>query len=109
MSKSERTNVRTHDPVREGDGFSVTWQRTVAGTDYAFNLVTMPGGEKRVFASRFNGYPGGERFACAWDQAAEFTFRTDGTVRTRRYPPRTDHYWTRDAAPERQVRTARTR
>lgn len=93
LGAGARTHVRAYGPVRESDGRAVMWRRAIAGTVYEFSLVTMPDGERRVFASRFNGYPGGPRFACAWDRAAEMTFKADGSTRNRRYPPRTDHSW----------------
>jgi hypothetical protein len=92
---SERSKITEHAPHREGNGSSRTWQRTIQGVLYSFNAVTMPDGERRYFASRFNGYPGGAKFACAWDQAAEMTFYRDGGTRNRRYAPRTDRYWDR--------------
>ena len=42
------------------------------GKDYAFTAVTMRDGERRYFASRFNGYPGGRRFGCAWTPCFEY-------------------------------------
>jgi hypothetical protein len=105
---SARSQITEHAADRPGNGASRTWSRTIGGQAYSFTAVTMPSGERRYFASRFNGYPGGARFACAWDQAAEMTFRTDGTVRNRRFAPRTDHYWTRASQPARsRARTAR--
>jgi hypothetical protein len=101
---SERSKVTEQGPEHEGFGTSRSWSRTIQGIRYSFTAVTMPSGERRYFASRFNGYPGGARFACAWDRAAEMTFLTDGSVRNQRFAPRTDHYWTR---PQRGVRASR--
>jgi hypothetical protein len=56
--------------VRQGD--SRHWRRTIMGKDYAFTAVTMRDGERRYFASRFNGYPGGRRFGCAWTPCFEY-------------------------------------
>jgi hypothetical protein len=104
---SARSQITEHAADRPGNGASRTWSRTIGGQAYSFTEVTMPDGERRYLASRFNGYPGGPRFGCAWDQAASMTFRADGTVRNRRFAPRTDHYWTR---PERdRTRAARQR
>jgi hypothetical protein len=86
---SERSKITEHAPYHAGDGTSRTWSRTIQGVLYSFTAVAMPSGERRYFASRFNGYSGGPRFACAWDQAAEMTFRADGSVRNRRFAPRT--------------------
>lgn len=101
---SERSAITEHEGAREGDGTSRTWSRVIQGTLYSFTAVTMPSGERRYFASRFNGYPGGPQFGCAWDRASETTFRADGSVRSRRFAPRTDHYWTREPARTRASR-----
>lgn len=33
-----------------------TWTRIIAGVPYGFTAVIMPGGERRYFVSRYNGY-----------------------------------------------------
>jgi hypothetical protein len=67
LSVGTRSEVTSHAADRPGNGSSRTWSREIAGTLYAFTLVTMPDGEVRVFVQRFNGYVGGTRFACAWE------------------------------------------
>jgi hypothetical protein len=74
----ERGTVHTTQPSQPGFGTSRTWSRQIAGTLYSFTVVTMPDGEVRWFASRFNGYVGGPSFACAWDQVSARTFRPTG-------------------------------
>jgi hypothetical protein len=43
-----RSEVTSHAADRPGNGSSRTWSREIAGTLYAFTLVTMPDGEVRV-------------------------------------------------------------
>jgi hypothetical protein len=70
---SERSAVYVMEPRMEGFGTSRLWQRTIQGRLYSFTAVLMPNGERRYFASRFNGYSGGPAFACAWDPCFEHT------------------------------------
>lgn len=70
-----RSVVHLRTPDREGNGVSRSWTRTIDGQTYAFTVVTMSSGEIRWFVDRFNGYPGGPTFACAWSPGREWTFR----------------------------------
>jgi len=54
---------------------SVFWKRVIDGTMYRFERVIMPDGERRYIAYRFNGYAGGPRFGCAWEQAHFITVK----------------------------------
>ncbi|HZZ17166.1 MAG TPA: hypothetical protein VFE08_14525 [Candidatus Sulfotelmatobacter sp.] len=62
---NDRSQI-TYTPGHELFGDSKRWTRTIRGKQYRFNAVLMPDGERRYFASVFNGYAGGPRFACAW-------------------------------------------
>lgn len=75
---SERGKVTRHEPSRPGNGSSLTWQRTIQGKPYSFTAVLMPDGERRYFASVFNGYSGGPKFACAWTRVLSWTFKKEG-------------------------------
>lgn len=81
MDISPRTPIITTEPAREGHGTCRRWTRTINGRPYAFNLVTMPNGERRYFVSRYNGYlsdanglptPGATAWGCAWSPAHEW-------------------------------------
>jgi hypothetical protein len=54
-------------------GMSRHWQRELGGKLYSFTAVIMPDGERRYVARRFNGYVGGPKFGCAWDQCFSVT------------------------------------
>lgn len=49
------------------------WMRVLGEELCSFSAVIMPDGERRYFASRFNGYGGGPNFACAWTQCLAVT------------------------------------
>jgi hypothetical protein len=70
-----RSEIYVTEPLREGNGTSRLWSRTIAGVAYSFTAVTMPDGERRYFVSRYNGYRDdgtewgrtiGMQFGCAW-------------------------------------------
>lgn len=56
-----------------GNGVSYYYSRVINGTPYAFTFVLMPNGERRHAVSRYNGYVGGPKFACAWDRVKFIT------------------------------------
>jgi hypothetical protein len=70
-----RGPVRVHGPYMPGFGTSRQWSRTIAGQTYSFTLVTWPTGEIRWHVTRFNGYPGGPTFGCAWSPHRHWTFK----------------------------------
>jgi hypothetical protein len=65
MSKSE--------PGHKGNGTSFRYQRVIFGALYSFTFVVMPDGETRYFVTRYNGYVGGPKFACAWTLVKSIT------------------------------------
>jgi hypothetical protein len=75
-----RSAVHESGPMQPGFGSSRTWTRELNGTLYSFNAVLMPDGERRYFVSRFNGYVGGPKFACAWTPCREWIVKPNGTV-----------------------------
>jgi hypothetical protein len=54
-------------PSRAGNGTTHTVRVERDGVPYYVTRVDFPAGWRRYAARRFNGYAGGERFACAWD------------------------------------------
>jgi hypothetical protein len=77
---SERGQIFRDIPEDPNHGESRIWRRVIQGKQYSFTAVTMPSGELRYFVSRFNGYAGGPRFACAWDRVLEWTFKPRGDM-----------------------------
>ena len=73
-----RGPVRQHSARMPGHGHYISWTRTIAGVPFNFSIVTMPNGDRRYVVSRYNGYTGGLRFACAWTQV-HFITVTPGT------------------------------
>jgi len=72
-----RSPVIDHEPDRPGNGSTRTWSRVLRGVPHGFTAVTMPDGERRYFASRYNGYgddgtdagrESGMRYGCAWSR-----------------------------------------
>lgn len=80
MTVSERSEIRETGPRQEGFGTSRRWTRTIGGQQYSFTAVLMPDGERRYFASKFNGYSGGPRFACAWTPCFEHTVKPQAST-----------------------------
>jgi hypothetical protein len=70
-----RGEVHTYTPWQEGHGTSRSWRRTINGARFTFTVVNMPDGEVRWFVDRFNGYCGGEGWACAWNRVRSWTLR----------------------------------
>jgi hypothetical protein len=71
----QRSMVRVWPADRPGNGTSRTWSRTLGGKAYRFTAVLMPDGERRYFASVFNGYVGGQQFGCAWSRCGQWVVR----------------------------------
>jgi hypothetical protein len=76
-----RSTITDHQPNRPGNGSSRTWSRVLRGVPHRFTAVTMPDGERRYFADRYNGYgddgtdrgrESGMRFGCAWSRVASW-------------------------------------
>lgn len=70
-----RSEIYEWPAQREGNGSSRLWSREINGTPYSFTAVLMPNGERRYVVSKFNGYVGGPKFACAWDQIHFITIK----------------------------------
>lgn len=79
-----RSDVVDHAPIREGNGSTRTWSRTLRGVPHSFTAVMMPSGERRYAVDRYNGYGddgtaegrrSGMRFGCAWTPVAFWTIR----------------------------------
>lgn len=67
-----RSEITHHEPIREGNGSSRTWSRTIRGKLYSFEAVFMPNGERRYFASRLQDGKD-SRFACYWTRVFALT------------------------------------
>lgn len=78
-----RSEVVEHAPLREGNGSTRTWSRTLRGVPYRFTAVLMPNGERRYVVRRYNGHDDGTpegvrtgmRFDCAWSPVAFWTVK----------------------------------
>jgi hypothetical protein len=60
-------HITGRPPSRAGNGTTHTVRVERDGVPYYVTRVDFPTGRRRYTAQRFNGYAGGERFACAWD------------------------------------------
>lgn len=89
-----RGPVSVLQPCRPGDGTSYRYRRDICGRPFSFTLVLMPGGERRIFVSAYNGYCADENgrptyaalnFGCAWSRVRESIIRPDGTVSHRSF------------------------
>lgn len=68
-----RGTVTEHEPYQPGFGTGRTWSRMIGGRLYSFNAVLMPDGERRYFASRFDGTD--MRFGHQWRSVLGWTFK----------------------------------
>lgn len=67
-------------PDRPGNGESRHWTRRINGRLYSFVAVTMPGGERRYGASRYDGPEhmiATGTFACDWTRMFFITIPAD--------------------------------
>lgn len=70
-STAPRGEVHVSWPSRPGHGMSRRWTRVLRGKLYSFTAVTMPSGELRYSANRWDGggvpgTPGHPNFDCEW-------------------------------------------
>jgi hypothetical protein len=93
--------IGERDPVNttagnDDHGDLRTWRRTINGKHYSFNVVNMPDGELRLFASVYNGYGDkdvqlfgmtqaeaderGMQWGCAWDRVHAITIKSPATM-----------------------------
>jgi len=57
------------EPIHDPRTRTTMLRTTIDGRRYTLTLVHMPDRETRRFAGEFNGYGGGEQWACAWTMA----------------------------------------
>lgn len=86
-----RGEIRTYEPTREGWGSRRAWNRMLGGKLYSFHIVTMPDGERRYGASRWDGggrpgEPGHPNFACDWTIVFTYTVPVYHATQSERFP-----------------------
>jgi len=79
MSTTDRTRIIDHEPMRDGNGSTRTWARTIAGQRYSFTAVLMPDGERRYFAKKLRAGKDW-RFGSSWQPVLGWTFKPAVTV-----------------------------
>ena len=91
LGTGTRSEVRESAPRREGNGTSRMWQREMRGKLYSFHAVTMPDGERRYHASRWDGpgrpgTPGNPNFAHHWTPVFSYTVPVYHVTQSERFP-----------------------
>ncbi len=63
------------EPHQRGHGVTRSWTRVIRGRKYGFAAITMPDGELRWTASRFDAPDGSPNFGCYWTRLHFITIK----------------------------------
>jgi hypothetical protein len=75
MNVGQRSQVKELAPSMPGHGSSLLWHREIGGNTYAFQLATMPDGEKRVAVKRWDGGGLNRGFDAYWTLVHSWTVK----------------------------------